>query len=227
MGAMPTRLETALAKDVALWRVLSVVCLGVLPLVIGAAVIAGSQHHAFGIEFLGNLWRPARDVLAGRSPYHPARVAGALAGLRAGHPPPGLALAVYPAYPAPALLLGLPFAHVSGHVAAWLWMVVLLASSFGALRLMGVRDWRCYGAAALSITLLSAVMLGSVTPLMLLGAAAAWRYRDRWRACALAVASLIALKLILWPLVVWLWFTGRRRAAATSLAGGLLLVVAG
>jgi hypothetical protein len=106
-------------------------------------------------------------------------------------------------------------------------MMVLLASSFGALRLMGVRDWRCYGAAALSITLLSAVMLGSVTPLMLLGAALAWRYRDRWRACALAVASLIALKLILWPLVIWLWFTGRRRAAAASLAGGVLLCVAG
>jgi hypothetical protein len=56
-------------------------------------------------------------------------------------------------------------------------------------------------------------------------AAVAWRYRDSWPGPA-AVALLIAVKVLAWPLLVWLALTRRCRQAATAALGaGLLLVV--
>jgi Glycosyltransferase family 87 len=59
-------------------------------------------------------------------------------------------------------------------------------------------------------------MLGSVTPLLLLAAAATWRWRDNPRIVAVALGGVIALKLILWPLLIWLWASGRRAQAIAA-----------
>ena len=83
-----------------------------------------------------------------------------------------------------------------------------------------MRDWRCYGAAYLSIAVLHDIRLGALTPLLALGLALVWRWREQARA-ALPLALIVVTKLFLWPLGVWLVATGRLRVA---LRGALLAV---
>ncbi len=74
------------------------------------------------------------------------------------------------------------------------------------------------GSLLASIATLSAVRLGTFTPFLVLGLAAAWRFRDRKLIVATAVASLILLKLFLWPLLIWLVLSRRAASAALTLA---------
>jgi hypothetical protein len=67
------------------------------------------------------------------------------------------------------------------------------------------------------------VRLGAVTPLLLLLAALAWRYRDDPLRCAAALGSAVMLKLFLWPLLVWLAVTRRFRAAGVAIGGAALV----
>ena len=199
----------------------TIVLLGVLPVVLWAAILAGAQHEAFAMEFTGNFFRPAQDILGGNSPYHAATIDSTLSAVREGHPPAGFDSAVFASYPPPALLVGVPFTVLGLTAASWLWMALLTVSAGASLALLGVRDWRCYGAAACSITLICSVAIGSVTPLLLLAAAATWRWRENPRVVAFALGGVIALKLILWPLLVWLWATGRRLQAIAAFAVAL------
>ena len=72
-----------------------------------------------------------------------------------------------------------------------------------ALWLLELRDWRCYGAAYLSVAVLHDIRLGALTPLLALGLALVWRWRAQARA-AVPLALIIVAKLFLWPLTVWL-----------------------
>ena len=110
-----------------------------------------------------------------------------------------------------------PFAALPFATARSVFLLISALSIGGALALLGVRDWRCYGAAFLWIPVLGAVRLGTLTPLLTLGAAAAWRFRDRRLAAALVVGAVVVAKVFLWPLIVWLVAT--RRAATALLAG--------
>lgn len=85
------------------------------------------------------------------------------------------------------------------------------------LLVLGVRDWRCYGLAFLWPPVIAAIQTGNVTILLGLGAALAWRYRDRPVATSAAIGLSLAAKFVLWPLVVWLAAT--RRYATAVLAG--------
>lgn len=129
-------------------------------------------------------------------------------------------------YPAPMLVALAPFALLPYSVAVGIFVPLLVFAVGGALWLFGVRDWRCYGVTFASPALLTAISVGTISPLLLLGLAALWRWRNRTGVSALAAACLLLAKLFLWPLVVWLWFTGRRRAAAAALAGALVATVA-
>jgi hypothetical protein len=88
-----------------------------------------------------------------------------------------------------------------------------------------VRDWRCYGAAYLSIAVLHDIRLGALTPLLALGLALVWRWRGQLRA-AIPLALIVVAKLFLWPVGVWLLATGRVRvawrAAALAIAASAL-----
>jgi alpha-1,2-mannosyltransferase len=97
-------------------------------------------------------------------------------------------------------------------------VVASAAAVAAALWLFDVRDWRCYGAVFLWPAVLTAVSIGTLTPLLLLGVAVVWRYRNTLGIAALAAAAVIAAKLFLWPVVVWLWATGRRGTAAAAVA---------
>lgn len=142
-----------------------------------------------------------------------------------GHSPYGHSLSHAFVYPAPAALLFAPLASLPYHVAAGLYLAVSLAAVVGALRLIGVRDSRLYAATFLSPAVLTALTIGTITPLLLLGLAAVWRFRNG-RGAAVAAALLIVLKLFLWPVLVWLLVTRRQRSAIEAVAFSLVLTFA-
>jgi hypothetical protein len=165
--------------------------------------------HTFDFH---TFWHSGRDLLHGRSPY-----------------PDSMPLVAHQktfrpfVYPAPAAVLIAPFALLPYAVADVVWWVIGVASIALALRLLGVRDWRCYGAAFASLPVFAALGNGSVSALLVLGTAALWRYRSRVWIAAAVLAGLVAAKLFLWPLGVWLLVTRRVRACLLS----VVLAVAG
>ena len=186
----------------ALSQIGAVLGLGLLPATLAILVIGGAVGHQFAFDFHGAFWQSARDVVHGRDPYPAATPAGVAPGNVFVYPP-AIAIAFIP--------LGvLPFP-----VAAALITIVLLAALAGALYALDVRDWRCYGAAYLSVPVLHDVRLGAITPLLTLGVALAWRWRER-RVAAVPVACVVGAKVFLWPLGVWLLATGRARIAVRS-----------
>src|SRR5690348_16174033 len=121
----------------------------------------------------------ARSVMHGHSPYPVADPA---------------ALAhndqfVYP--PITALVLA-PLALLPAEVGRVLILLLTLACVPAALRVLGVRDWRCYGLALLTAPVLDTVSLGALSSVLLLGVAVVWRYRER-RYIAAPVTALVAV----------------------------------
>jgi hypothetical protein len=194
-----------------LTRMLELVLCGVLPVLvvyeatIGQALSGNPTGWHFAIDF-HHVWRAGRDVLHGTSPYLTPAELGGLA--------PGDIHAFV--YPAPLALAATPFGLLPYGVAGGIYVVMLIAALALGLWLLGVRDWRCYGVAFLFVPVLTAVSVGTLTPLLFLGTAAAWRYRDRRWVAAVAVAGLIVIKIFLWPLVLWLLFTRRKSSAALA-----------
>jgi len=130
-------------------------------------------------------------------------------------------------YPPAAAFLFSPLAVVPYTAAKVLIVVLGFATALAALRLLDVRDWRCYGVAAVSAPVVNSVALGAFTSFLLLGCAATWRYRGRPGVTG-AIASLTATaKLFLWPLGVWLLVTKRIRATVVFALVTVALVVGG
>jgi len=173
--------------------------LGLAPVLLALTVIVGAIGNRYAFDFHGALWQAARDVLDGRNPYPPATPAGVAPGDRFVYPPP-VAILLLP-------LGALPFPLAAGIIT-----VVLIAAVAATLWVLEVRDWRCYGAAYLSIAVLHDIRLGALTPLLALGLALTWRWRDQARA-AVPLALIAVAKLFLWPLAIWLIATGRFRVA--------------
>jgi hypothetical protein len=130
-------------------------------------------------------------------------------------------------YPPAAAYLFSPFALVPYSAAKVLMLTLTVTSVFVALRLLGVRDWRCYGIAVVSAPVVNSMALGAFTPFLLLGAAATWHYRDRPTATGVIGALTATAKLLLWPLGLWLLVTRRLRATAIFLLATFALVVGG
>jgi hypothetical protein len=180
-------------------------------------------HAAWAIDFNGNLRFPAQEILRGDSPYHPDELVRVRAAVAAGHSPISYQHGVFPTYPAPGLLLGVPFAALPAMLAEWLWVGCMLLAGALALRLAGVRDWRVYAAAATAPPVVCSLFFGAVDLLLMLGLAACWRWREHAGKAGAALGGIIAIKLIALPLVFWLVATRRYAAAAVSLvtAAGL------
>jgi hypothetical protein len=119
-------------------------------------------------------------------------------------------------YPTPFAIPFIPFAVVPEHVAAVGFLVLSVAALLSSVWLLGVRDWRCYGASMLGIPVFGALGVGSIGPFLLLLCALGWRFRNQTVAgVPLAVAA--GAKLFLWPLLVWLLLTRRFRAFGVAL----------
>jgi hypothetical protein len=174
------------------------------------AVQASPGDWAFDFR---QFWQGAHDVVTGASPY-PSREL--LATAHDGLDPEGVQDVLRFPYPAAALLPLLPLGPVSFHTAAAIWSAGLIVSLAVALRIVGVHDWRVYAIVVSSAPVISSVRLGTYTPLLVLAIAITWRWRDRRWVSGTSLGVGIALKLFLWPLVVWLVATRRYAAAAVS-----------
>jgi hypothetical protein len=161
-------------------------------------------------------WQGGSDVVAGISPYPSAELL-ATAGGHLG--PEGIRDVFRFPYPAGAAIALAPFGALSFEVAAAVWSALLILSLLASLWILGVRDWRVLAVVVTAAPVISAVRLGTLTPLLVLALAVVWRWRDRRWVAGAALALAISLKLLLWPLVVWLAAT-RRYAAAVISAGG-------
>ncbi len=180
-------------------------------------------------DFKGGLYDAGTAILGGRSPYQAGFLAHQVAIMHAG----GIALGQtaehpfsIPVYPAPANLAVVPFSALPFWLAGALFTALSIGAMILALRLLDVRDWRCFAAALVSWPFLFSLDLGAVGPLLLLGCAVAWRTRDRLWPPAIALASIIVAKLFPWPLAVWLLITKRFRAFALTVALGVVVTLA-
>jgi hypothetical protein len=128
----------------------------------------------------------------------------------------------YPEYGYPPLVafLSAPFALLS-HPEAVLTAILVLCVPL-TLWLLDVRDWRCYAAAFMWVSVFNAIQTANVTLLLLLGAACCWRWRDRMWSPAATGGLAFAAKIVAWPLALWL---GATRRVATAVR--LVLVAAG
>jgi glycosyl transferase family 87 len=184
----------------------SVAALGALPLALPAFVIVylvhnGAYRHDGNFYDLHTMWEAGRNIAHGQSPY------------------PFI-------YPAPAAVIMVPFGVLPWRVAVAAFFIVCIAAVFASLRILGVRDWRCYGACLIALPTASAIWIGTPTPLLMLATACAWRWRDRRWVVALALTAAVATKIFLWPLFVWLLATRRFSAALAGLAAVVGAVVA-
>ena len=158
-------------------------------------------------------WQGGKDVVDGVSPYPSA----ALLATAGDHlDPEGIREVFRFPYPAGAAVLLAPFGLLGFHAAAALWSALLIGSVLAALWILGVRDWRVLAIVVTAAPVITAVRLGTFTPLLVLLLAVAWRWRDRRWAAGSALALAITLKLFVWPVVVWLLATRRYSAAAIA-----------
>ena len=147
----------------------------------------------------------ADDILAGRNPFPDS---------------PALTGDANYVYPPLLAIVATPLAVLPVASAVLIWSLLSAGAIAAALWLLGVRDWRVYGLSLLLAGTRDSIAAGTVGPLLVLGAAIAWRYRDRRPALAGAGAGLaIALKLFVWPLLLWLVVT---RRAHTALLGVII-----
>ena len=198
----------------ALKGALAIALLGLGPLLVGGAALWLEGHRNLVAEdFRLQVLPAAHAVLHGISPYPDVHRL--------------IATSAAYVYPAPTVVASLPFTAVSDGVAAWVVTALLIVLVPVTLRLVGVRDWRCFGAALLWAPVASSVQTGNLTLPIGIALALAWRHRDRVPGVPLAVAT--AVKLFTWPLAAWLLATGRRAQAAVALLGavGVALVAWG
>jgi hypothetical protein len=198
----------------ALRRLRDPLLLFVAPVTFAVLSITLGYLHSWpiGFDFRGTLWEPARALLDGGSIYpEPTRAAVVI-----GNPS---------VYPPVFILVSVPLALLPVTVAAWIWFWLLALAVLGALRLVGVRDWRCLVLAVTSPVVVHGLTYGNLTLLLLVPLAVAWRYREREVVAGIAIGAAIAAKIFVWPLVVWLVLTRRFAAAAWAVASSAVLVL--
>jgi len=185
-----------------------------VPFLLFAVVVAVEVHFRGSLGDWEIFRGAARSTLHGRSPYPAADPSALVHNDRF----------VYP--PITALLVS-PLAALPDKAGRALVLLLALGCVLLALRLLGVRDWRCYGLALLTAPVLDTVSLGALSSALLLGVAAAWRYRDRPYVAAPVTALTAVAKLFAWPLFIWLLATRRLRTAVAAGAVALVLLLGG
>jgi alpha-1,2-mannosyltransferase len=123
-------------------------------------------------------------------------------------------------YPPQLALLLVPLTFLPVAVAALLATTVSLACIAGTLRVLGVRDWRCYAAALLWMPSMSGLLHSNISLPLVFAVALAWRYRDRAWPVGASLGLAVSAKLFLWPMLVWTVATRRLRATVLAVAVG-------
>jgi hypothetical protein len=130
-------------------------------------------------------------------------------------------------YPPLLAELVVPLTFVPQHIAVLIAFAASLAALLGAVYLVGVRDIRCYAAVLIWAPGWNSLELANVTVASVLAAALVWRYRDTTWTAPAALGGAMALKLLLWPLLVWFAATERARSALVALGIGAGLTFVG
>jgi alpha-1,2-mannosyltransferase len=185
-----------------------------IPVIFFALVAAVQLHLHDSLKDWEVFRTAAHSIVHGRSPFPPATPAALAHGDKY----------VYP--PVTALLLA-PLAFFPLVAGKALFLLLALGCVLLALRLLGVRDWRCYGLALLTAPVLDTVSLGAISSMLLLGVAVVWRYRDRPSVAGAVTALTAVAKVFVWPLFVWLVATRRFRAAVVSAAASIVMLAGG
>ncbi len=194
------------------WTLVEPLVCGVVPVVFTTVVLlAASRHNYLAVDFHHHFWPAAYQVLHGVSPFPAA------------HAKINLGSFIYPAF---AAVLLVPFALFSRAIGDPLFVVILAAALFFTLRLLRIRDWRCYGIVLAWAPVFHALHTANFTLLIAVALAAVWRVRGRPIAAGAIVGSVIALKVFMWPLVIWFLVAKRYRAAAWSIAFAAVITVA-
>lgn len=207
-----------------LYRLGTMWLFGVVPafvFVSGLVVAITSTDYAFDFK---QFWTGAHAVVHGHSPYPAHQL---LETSRDSLGPVGIQHVFRFPYPAITAVALTPFGALPFQIAAAIEVSLLVVAVVAGLWIVGVRDWRIYGVVFATVTVESAVRLGTLTPVLLLLLAVGWRYRDRRWVAASALALAIVSKLFLWPLVLWLAATRRYAAAALSAGLAVVLVLVG
>jgi len=181
------------------------------PLTVVWVLIVGFREHALAFDFHQAYLPAAHAVLGGDSPYPPATVAA-------------LSPKTAFVYPPLSAFLAAPFVVFPPLAADILVSLLAVGCVLLILRVLDVRDWRCYMIAFLWVPTYSAIQTANVTLLIALGLALIWRYRNRTVLVSLLVGFVIALKLFLWPVLLWAVATRRYRAAGGGVIAALVLV---
>ena len=192
----------------------SIVAFGVIPVVsvVFMFYVAGNSN-SLAVDFRNEIYPEAKLILEGTNPF----------------PGPTITLIhkanyIWPPFVgyvvAPLTLLP---ATAADYTAAILSLIAFVA----ALWIVGVRDWRVYGAAFLWPSVLGEVRTAHLTLVLCLLLAVLWRTRERFPLAGLVLGVALALKFFLWPLVVWLAALRRWRdtALAACFASVTLLLV--
>jgi Glycosyltransferase family 87 len=191
---------------------------GALAVAFLTATLGSGGEHLVDFQ---NLWHAAQDVLAGRSPYRPAP--------NPLLPVTGDCIRSAPdcfVYPPPAAFFAVPLGLLPFSVAGPLYFALASAALVLALRLAGLRDPRCYALAFAAALAVGALQGGTLSPFLALGLAALWHFRERRGLAASSLAAVIAVKLFLWPFLVWLVATRRAGTAAMAVCITALTIIA-
>jgi hypothetical protein len=206
------RLTTAERWLVAARRAGTHSLVGLPPIILAFLAFVSIRKGSVSLDLAHAYIPAAHKVLHGRSPYPPATLA---------------ALAPHDAfvYPPVTAWLVVPFTVLPIHVAEAVGFALGIGAVAGLLWLLGVRDWRCYMIAYLWVPTYSAIQTANVSLALAVGIAALWRYRSRPVVSGILMGLLIAIKLYVWPLGIWLLATRRYRVATSAAMTGALLVV--
>jgi hypothetical protein len=173
------------------------------------AVQDAVKSHALAFDFHHDFWVAGTLVRHGLSPFRWTRADIA-------------ALKSFP-YPAFTAILFVPFSLIPRGVGDPVFAGLCLVSCLTALWVLRVRDWRAYVVLALWGPFISGWEAGNLTLPLVLGCAAVWRYRDYPSAAGALAGALVAIKPTVWPLVLFLLFSRRDRAAAIAVLTSLVL----
>jgi glycosyl transferase family 87 len=129
-------------------------------------------------------------------------------------------------YPPQLLFLLVPLTVLPLPLVAALVGAGMIALLLLTLRVLEVRDIRCYAAALLWVPAISAVLLSNLSIPLAFALALMWRYRNAVWPSAVALGLSVSAKLLLWPMFVWVLATRRVRTFALALVVGAIVTLA-
>jgi hypothetical protein len=121
-------------------------------------------------------------------------------------------------YPYLTAFIFVPLTVLPVPVADVLWFSACGAAVIAGCRVLGLRDPLGISLVLASSTCIRSFQVGAINTVLFLGAALAWRYRERVGPLALSVTLVAGSKLFLLPVTVWVLLTRSRTAVVATAA---------